>query len=287
VKAIVLHGCTRVALTIREPSVENPGALGRTIGFAAGAMALMTLVLLLPPFLRLPADARLHGFKTFSGLAGHARLLMYLIPQAVPLSLPVGVTLGIICGLGRREVSRRLAAAILALAVVCSVVSFVTLAFVLPVANQAFRESITESVVGHAVVKGPVVKGTNELTLGELREKRDAYVRAGRATDYAARHLAVNYHLRWALPCASCALALFALAVVSRGRAGGLMLAVAVSAALFAYYLLLFTGIQYGEHGDLPAVAAAWLPNAMFVAISGAMLNIARRSTLGDGSSTM
>ena len=93
-----------------------------------------------------------------------ADLAVYLIPQALPLSIPVGLTFGILWALGRLSASRTALVLVLVLALGASLVSFVTLAWVMPNANQAFRT---------ATAGGPVAKGNNELTIGELRERID------------------------------------------------------------------------------------------------------------------
>lgn len=85
-----------------------------------------------------------------------------LIPQALPLSIPVGLTFGVLWALGRLSASRTALMLVLVLALGASLVSFVTLAWVMPNANQAFRT---------ATAGFPVTKGNNELTIGELRER--------------------------------------------------------------------------------------------------------------------
>jgi hypothetical protein len=66
------------------------------------------------------------------------------------------------------------------------------------------------------------MRGVNELTLGELRERIGAYRRTGlvngngHVLDSDPRELAYSYHQRWALSCATVILAMFALSMTQR-----------------------------------------------------------------------
>ena len=53
------------------------------------------------------------------------------------------------------------------------------------------------------------------------------------------------------------------------------MLGLAAIAICVAYYGLLFAGEALGQHGTLPALAAAWLPNVVFVGGSATLLILA------------
>jgi hypothetical protein len=68
-------------------------------------------------------------------------------------------------GLGRAADARRSHAVVLVAAVFSCVVSFATIAWVMPAANQAYRESIAGVTIA---------KGANELTLIELGKVLDS-----------------------------------------------------------------------------------------------------------------
>ena len=104
-------------------------------------------------------------------------LALHLVPQALPLSIPIGLTFGILCGLGRVSASYRSRAVILSLAAAASFVSFTMLAWVVPMANQAFRVAIAGQ---------PLAKGSRELTLGELRMAPAMTLRLHHTSAFAA-----------------------------------------------------------------------------------------------------
>ena len=240
-------------------TAEDRRLLGRTSRLSVAAIVAATLLLEVRVLLTASSYTR----------SSPATLLVYVMPQALMLAVPVGFALGVFIGLGGRIVSRRSTGAVLVLAIVCSVVSFGTIASLVPAANRAFRESLAGD--------GTSRPGTNELTLSELRQQRDSVMRAGLPSD--ARKLGVYYHTRWALSCAPLALTLVALSVVTRRHVRRSILGVAFCGALVSYYLLFRAGTEAGLHGALPAFAAAWLPNVVFAVVSAAVTKIHSRSS--------
>jgi lipopolysaccharide export LptBFGC system permease protein LptF len=89
-------------------------------------------------------------------------------------------------------------------------------------------------------------------------------------------YLAVQYHTRWALSCAPLVVSLFALAVTRRGRQGILMLGFAGCAAILGYYILMVAARGLGQDRSIPAYAAAWFPNAAFLALAAIVLRETR-----------
>ena len=271
-KAIAVYGGERLMRTTYDSTADDRRALGRTIGWSVMAMVAVTLLMVVPFLPRIPTLlSRLHEIGGLPGKEIGNALLVSLISQALPIAVPVGLTVGIFCGLGGREVSRRLTPAILAVAVLCSLASFALLAWIVPAATQAYRVAIFGS-------SHHPIDWMNELTLGGLRGQIDLSMH-GQMLPVGVNPgvLAFSYYLRWSLSCASFALALFALSVVTRRRFGRWRLGGSACGAFLCYYLLLWGARDLGIHGTVPAFAAAWFPNVVFVLVSIAMMTIGSR----------
>lgn len=244
-KVVTVHGCEMAIQTMRDWPSDDRQALGRTIGLSLVAMLALTILISVWPML----------------YASQPGLLVYMLPQALPIAVPVGFTLGIFCGLGGRAVSRRLAGCVLAAALACSVVSFATMAWMIPAAGQAyvsFEESLGKQIT---LTHGPL-----ELTFSELGRQIDSFTRTGRTRE--ARKFTHAYHMRWALPFATLALTLLALCVMPRRARGRWMLGVGACGVCLTYYALLAAGEWVGAHGMMPAFAGAWLANIVFAVAS-------------------
>ena len=254
IRVMAVHGGMRAMWLLRYSTGEDRRALIRTLGASAVIMSLGTLLLMIP-FLEVVSRGRRDS----------AELALYLIPQALPLSIPVGLTFGILWGLGRVAASTRSRTLILLLATMASVASFTMLGWVVPTANQAFRVTM----IGH-----PVLKGANELTLGELRQLLEPGTGEPRslAAPSDVRSLALNYHGRWALAGAPLVLALFALALTSRRQWGRIMPLLAGCLAIFGYYVVMYSARRLGLDRTLSAFAAAWTPNVAFLILSVAVM---------------
>jgi lipopolysaccharide export LptBFGC system permease protein LptF len=259
-KVVVIYMGERSMRTISDWNDDDHQAVSRIIGWSVAIMAAAMLVLLLPP-LRMVANV---APPTVSRLT----LMAYIVPQTLPIAVPLGLTLGILYGLRGRLVSRRSIGAVVAASIACSVILFVAMAWIIPSANQAFR-----------VVSGRInaTAGPNELTLRELSQRIDASRSAGLSTT----QMGLNYHMRWALPCAALVLAFFALSLVTRRSNGRVLLGVAGIGALFGYYRLLFVGSKYALDGALSSITAVWLPNIVVVAVSLALLMLLPRRSVG------
>jgi hypothetical protein len=90
-------------------------ALGRTLRLAGAAIIGVTLLFGIASVLRTASEP------------GVTRWLPYLVSQSLIVATPIGFTLGLFFGLAGRPVSRRLAAAVLGAAFLCSIGSFATL----------------------------------------------------------------------------------------------------------------------------------------------------------------
>jgi lipopolysaccharide export LptBFGC system permease protein LptF len=142
---------------------------------------------------------------------------------------------------------------------VCSIATFVLVAWTMPAANQAFRELMA----GHRLTRG-----INEMTLRELARTPAENIWLVSAT---ANRLAFEFHFRLALAFASLALGLFAIAVTAAWRGAYRVRGLVIVGSLtsIAYYVLLFWARQYGYAADQHARAAvAWIPNLLFFAMT-------------------
>jgi lipopolysaccharide export LptBFGC system permease protein LptF len=189
-------------------------------------------------------------------------MLVYLFPQALAIAVPVGFTLGTLLGLRGRVVSRRSTGTVLACAILCSVACLAMVVWILPVANHEFRQL----VFGQERL---VSKGINELTLGELGQQIESDRRSG----LPVGRLLFTYHMRFALSCATLVLALFALSV-TRHLVARWTVALAAFGTCFGYYAMLWTARAAALQEDLPAFAAAWLPNVVFAVVSAVLLRV-------------
>ncbi len=260
-KVIVMCGWAQSIRALRDWPVDDRRAVGRTIALSASAIVLLTLAMEVPGFLSLRGWAHAQDL--------HLRFLAYMIPQALPIALPMGLTFGILRGLGSGVVSRRSTCAVLALAAIGSVASFVLLASIVPAASHAWRDAY----LGHEAAN--FMKSPSQMTLGELSQQIDAYKSTAMAGSSVARDMSFTYHSRWALSCATLVLAVFALTVSRRRRAGWLMSFIPPFGVCFGYYAVLFYGRNAGLQGTLPIFTAAWLPNMVFGGLAAMLLKVA------------
>ena len=150
----VLRVIVICALDVSVTTNDDLRALMRTLLWAFALTIATTMLLVLPPLSIHPE------LKDWGGTA-------LLVPQALPLAIPIGLALGIAFGLSAR-VSMSLVKVILAGAAVVSLLSFATFVWLIPAANQAFRE-LTVSALQAKGYDGPPVtarKGLNDDSVG-------------------------------------------------------------------------------------------------------------------------
>jgi lipopolysaccharide export LptBFGC system permease protein LptF len=259
VRAMAVHASLRAAAILLDSRDDDHRPVRRTVLASSVIMAFGTVILMLP-FL-----------DEMRGHPDAVNMALYLVPQALPLSIPIGLTFGILWGLGRVVASYRSRTVILSLAVVASLVSFSMLAWVVPMANQAFRVSMA----GHSLAKG-----TRELTLGELRTAL-VNMTPERAAAASSRHaLALEYHKKWALGSAPVILAFFAVALTRRRQWGGIMPLLAGCFAILGYYAVMFSAKTLQLH-HTSAFAAAWMANVTFLIVSLVIVKLTSRRTTG------
>jgi lipopolysaccharide export LptBFGC system permease protein LptF len=247
----VLEG---IAMTLLSVSEENDRrALLRTVVWAAVATVSVSALIIAITIAAVPVFAPFY--------------IALLTPMALPMALPIGVTIGIACGLCHREVSRSTRLVVVLSAICITAVSFASTAWVKPVTNQSFRQSVFDAIGG----RGVVVKGLNEMSLSELhREARMAP--RGDATHMPQR-ASWTYHLTFALPVAPLALTVLALVLIGRGAKRAIVMVTCV-----AYYGVLLAGEALVYEG-LPPMAGAWMANVLF-AFAAAYFVASRPSTI-------
>ncbi len=250
----ILQVIAMCALSFSLATDDDQRAIVRTMAWSFAFTIAFTLALMLPPLSIVEARAS----SVF--LAG-------LISQAVPLAIPIGLALGIAVGMAGRSATRTVTRVILLSAVLASLVSFVTLAWVMPAGNQAFRQSVARA----AGITGQLIKGPSEMTFSEL--DREAAIAAAAGNVRQASRYAWSFHLRFALSVASIMLAGFLLATSVRRR---VMRVFTALLACFAYWALIFVGEELAVFspvapayaGTTPAVMlGAWLPNIVLAAV--------------------
>jgi len=192
-----------------------------------------------------------------------------LTPMTLPIALPIGLTLGIAFGLHNRRVSPRAIKIVLASAVFVTAVSFGSMAYVSPVANQTFRQSVFTAIGG----RGVVVKGLHEMSISELQRQTRMAPR-GNMNELPQRASWV-YHLTFALPLAPLVLSVLALVLIARDARRATVMAICV-----AYYVFLM-GAEALVYGGLPPAIAAWAPNVIFV-VAATYFMFSRASNIHD-----
>ena len=240
-KALVLYGWSRF-WSIREWPVDDRRAVARSMTYAFIVTIAGIKLMMLPPLLRYP-------------LGRYQELALYLVPQAFPIALPIGLLLGLLYGFRSSVLSLRPRALVTVVAIACSISSFVALAWIVPVSNQAFRVAVLRD--------STVPKGLPELTLGELRSSIDVGRRQGRDVS----RIVMTYQSRWALAAAPIVMTAWAFLLIGRLPTRGRWLpGIVAVASCFGYAALMDGGRVAVSYKTLPPVAAAWLANGAFVA---------------------
>ena len=259
-KVVVFCGYEAAMRTAGRLIAADHTTSWRMIGWTVSVTVIATALLAAWPLLNLPSR------ETHLSNIDRARLMFYLIPQALVVAVPIGITVGILRGLADRAASRRLSGAVLAIAFVCSLTSFASIAWIVPASNQAFRVTVAGRNIG---------KGFAELTLGELGQQIVRAEAQGNVEgEPNARQLAIAYHSRWAFSCATFVFSLFSLSVIRRRSAARTSFALAACALYFGYYLGPSDVMELSRDGLLPAFAISWLPNVVLALAAVALITV-------------
>jgi len=276
VKTLTLCVARRVVVGDRLRTMDDDAALKRMAWISTAAMMVATALLV---YSVLAKQARQPGILT-----RHPEVLLMLVPQALALAIPIGVAFGVIIGLRGRAISARLWRKVTAYSVGCCLAGFVTITWLLPAANQTFREVIFQSELTAAsgtesrkVERPRLEKGVTELTLGELRTRMSMVRSDGSVSSDEARLAIYRFHQIWALSFASLVLALFGLSI-SRHFLSRWTSALSGLGTIVGYYVLLWVGQSTARLGVVPAAVGAWLPNVV-LAIAGLAIFITTSRT--------
>jgi lipopolysaccharide export LptBFGC system permease protein LptF len=254
-KLMVLCGWLRLRQDLSEWTIDDRHALSRMAWISLAATVAATAFLI-----------RMTWTSWEGTDTSVATLVVYLIPAQLPLTVPAGLTLGTTVGLAGRTISRRMLAVLVFVGFASSVASFLTLDWIVPTTNQAYREA----VVGYAVARG-----NNELSFREARARIESAARAGMSASDAVRYIRTErtrYYARWAITATPLLLTLFSLAVVTRRRFGRLRAGVAGCLGIVGYAFFFTLGAYLGLNGFMPPLLAAWLPHIAIFATSVAVL---------------
>lgn len=220
--------------------------VARTCVVSAIAAAVTTVALVIPPLLDWPRWQADPGFT--------ALLSLTLVPQALPLSIPAGLCVAVLWAMRGKAVTWRRIGTVLAIALACTAVVWVVLEWMIPQANQGFREMIAARLSNGRVVA--LEPGLNELGLSRLGQRSDPA---------AVRH----FQLLWALCFASVPLSLFAFGLARYVRRT--VWAVALAMALCnSYFAILWTAAE--SAAAMPGALSAWIANLVCLLVGGALL---------------
>jgi hypothetical protein len=241
-----------------DPRLANPRCeLARAWMVSALALAFLTVALVLPALTSLPWRK---GDGAFA-----AALSVTLVPQALPLSLPAALSVGVLWATRGRRVTGVRFCVVLPLALACTAGVWAVLEWVMPDANQGFRELAAARLNGGPVVR--LERGLAELGLSSLAQRSDpAAVR--------------QYHLLWALCFAAVPLSLCAVGLAGYVRRG--ISAAALAIALTVSYTACIGAVQsVGSTVSVSPVVHAWLPNMLFM-LSAIVLLLRAASSEGS-----
>jgi hypothetical protein len=228
------------------------GALRRSAGIALVTGVLFTVIMVLPP---------LQGTRVPDGVSRVA-VFVFLIPQAIPVAIPFAVGLGILYGLRGRAPTRSLVSGVAAIGLVGCVSSLVLVEWVIPDANQAFRETMAGTI-------GKLTRGPGEVRLSELFARSDPYS-------------AQLFHLRTALCFAAIVFGVLTLALAPFIRRRITAVLTAVSCAV-AYVEWAWIVDRTGPGEWISIAVAAWLPNALLMGLGVLVLLLRRQHDVTSG----
>jgi hypothetical protein len=245
-KAVMMHTLTGLV-------DSGDVALARsTLLFSACAFLGMTMLLVLPP---------LRGLNAHFGIG----IIPLLVPQALPLSLPVALCVGVLCGARGHRTRWSHLLIVLALAAVSTGVAVGIIEWLIPAANQAFRELIFARLSG-SPRNVHLERGLNELGFSGLVARNDPA---------ALRQL----QLLCAIAFASVPMSLTALGLAGYVRRAPVAasLGIVVSAGYVALMFLTDAAVVRSTGWSLLML---WLPNLLLLCV-GALLNARSLRSVG------
>ena len=196
---------------------------------------------------------------------GAAALWPYVVPSTLPLSVPLGLAVASAWMLHAAVRTRKAAATMLLTATLASAAMFVTLEWVIPDTNQAFRTLVLAKF--DPPVASPT-RGANELRLWELRER----VRETRSSgqESQARWLELSYYRRWSITAMPLAMVALMVALAFRRQWTRRGLTGVAFAIYLAHYTLLMSAFSLAELGVAGPIVMGWA--GTFLCLAAALL---------------
>jgi hypothetical protein len=192
--------------------------------------------------------------------------LLFLAPYPFVAGIVLGVTLGIVLGLGGRAFSRRLVAAALGVALMCSAMVFVTVGWVAPAAHLAYRMTVGDTDLTRL--------DAGEASLGALRRKIEQVSADSENAQFGFLvALSFDYHRRVALSFSPLVFTLFALTMAGCFRRRWVPGIVACATFVLYGWLVITVKPWSLQPWDArwPAYAAAWCANVAVLVASVAV----------------
>ena len=242
----VLHGAT--TWDRDEAAAARRGAL-----VAALVTTVASVLLLAPPLTRL-------------NLIDPVRLAAYVVPSTLPLSVPLGLAIATAWVLHGAARTRKVAGVVLLTAAMTTAAMFANMAWLTPNANQAFREAVMAQF--EPPIAAPV-RGTNELSLSELRQRLSETRAAGR--EHVTRHLEATYYRKWTMSAAPLAIVglIVALAFRRVWTRPGLT---TVACGVFAlHYALWMSSFELAGLGAARPIVIDWAGDVLSAAVAVAI----------------
>jgi hypothetical protein len=256
----------RGPLTTLAPRNDGPSMV-RVLAGSATVVAVMSAVLIAIVMSNTPFPLVQRGW-----------LVLYLLPSTLPLTVPWGFAVAATCS--STGASWRTAPRLLVGAVMLSLLTFVTIGWITPVANQAYR----------VTAAGQQVRlGFNELTLPETRRRLAAErERLSRPFGFGSnavlptlelRAAEYSYQARVAAALAPLVLGLFACGINNLRRIVRVAAMMAVLGLYFSWYGALRSPVQ--TFATLSPAVVAWLPNITLLGVAALSSAIAANTKRG------
>jgi lipopolysaccharide export LptBFGC system permease protein LptF len=242
VKVVLLCSVFGTRQACRNWDKDDSNMLLRTTCVSGIAIVLVSVPLWLPQLSR--TREMLETFSS-SSTASLWQLMIYLLPSVLPLSVPLGLGIGTAFSTRGRMLSNRVIAAVMLVALVMSAASLVTIGWVTPNVNQAYREAISGARW--------LNKGDREMTLTELRPA------AAGSDQEKAHRLSVMFHQRLSLSTTPVTFAAFGLVLAIR-RLRAIIALGAIVLASFGYYVAMWVAQRLSQTAELPTFLGPWMP---------------------------
>lgn len=207
-------------------------------------------------------------------------LLANLLPSVAVLVLPTSLLFGLLVA-ARKSSSdgasiRPQARWVLGASLFLTTAAIAVTGWVMPVANQNYREIVVAALYRTDRKANVPAKGVRELTFGELGDAIQS--EQGSSGRYLAPYRRTERHKRLAIPAACAIFGLLAIGLADMMRArSALVVTLTATAVAFLYYFLLRLGEQVLMRFGMAPFVCVWGAN-LVVASAAAILIVSSRS---------